>query len=92
LIDYAWHAIMQNNSCYITLEFGTLPVDDMFEVLMRDHRFRAKHGNQPSSHPDYPQLVAEMLAHFCPDENEWRMKVLWRARDVIDSALAGLLQ
>jgi hypothetical protein len=33
-----------------------------------------------------------MLAHFCPDENEWRLKVLWRARDVIDSALAGLLQ
>ncbi len=92
LIDYAWHAIMPSSSCFITLEFGTLPVDDMFEVLIRDHCFRAKHGNQPSSHPDYPQLVTDMLAHFCPDHNEWRMKVLQRARYVIDCALAGLLK
>ena len=92
LIDYAWHAIMQPGGCFITLEFGTRPTDNMFEVLLRDHRFRAHHGSEPLSHPDYPALVADMLAHFCPDDGDWRMQVLLRARDVIDAALTGLLQ
>lgn len=92
LIDYAWHVIMPPGSCFITLEFGTQPTQTLFEVLLRDHRFRAHHGIQPLSHPDYPALVAEMLAHFCPDDNDWRMQVLLRARDVIDAALMGLLQ
>lgn len=92
LIDYAWHATMQPGSCFVTLEFGTQPVESMFEVLLRDHRFRARHGIQPLSHPDYPALVADMLAHFCPDDSNWRMRILLRARDVIDAALAGLLQ
>jgi hypothetical protein len=92
LIDYAWHAIMQPGSCFITLEFGTQPTDNMFEVLLHDHRFRALHGVQPLTHPDYPALVADMLAHFCPVHSDWRMRVLQRARDVIDAALTGLLQ
>jgi len=92
LIDYAWHDIMQPGSCFITLEFGTQPTNSMFEVLLRDHRFRARHGIQPLSHPGYPALVADMLAHFCPDDDEWRLQVLLRARDVIDAAVAGLLQ
>lgn len=92
LIDYAWHAIMQPASCFITLEFGTLPVDNLFEVLLRDHRFRALHGDRPLSHPDYPALVADMLAHFCPSDRDWRLRVLQRARNVIDAALAGLMQ
>lgn len=92
LLDYAWHAIMQSRSCFITLEFGTLPTEHMFEVLLRDHRFRAQHGNQPAAHPDYPKLVAEMLAHFCPEDNTWRKGVLQRARYVIDCAVDGLLK
>ena len=92
LIDYAWHAIMQSGSCFITLEFGTRPTETMFDVLLHDHRFRAKHGNQPLAHPDYPQLVADLLAHFCPADVGWRLQVLQRARYVIDCALDGLLQ
>lgn len=92
LIDYAWHAIMQGSSCFVTLEFGTLPTANMFEVLLRDHSFRAQHGKQPISHPDYPAVVAGMLAHFCPDDPGWRTKVLLRARHVIDCAQDGLLK
>ncbi len=92
LIDYAWHAIMQQKSCFITLEFGTLSVDNLFDVLLRDHRFRAQHGSRPLSHPDYPALVADLLAHFCPNDRDWQLRVLQRARQVIDAALAGLMQ
>jgi len=91
LLDYAWHAIMSSGSCFITLEFGTLPIESIFNVLMWDHRFRASHGSQPLDHPEYPALVAAMRAHFCPDDTDWRKQVLARARQVIDRALAGLL-
>jgi predicted deacylase len=91
LIDYAWHAIMGENSCFITLEFGTLPVDSLFGILLEDHRFRARYGLRPLDHPDFPALVAALRAHFCPDEPHWRQAVVQRARQVIDRALEGLL-
>jgi hypothetical protein len=82
---------MDAGSCFITLEFGTLPTDNLFEILLRDHRFRARHGTQPLDHPDYPALVADLRAHFCPDDPQWRHQVLERSRDVIDRAIEGLL-
>lgn len=91
LLDYAWHAIMQAESCFITLEFGTLPTENLFDVLLRDHRFRARHGTQPVDHPDFPALVDALRAHFCPSDPDWRSQVLQRARTVTDRALEGLL-
>ena len=91
LQDYAWHAIMDDRSCFITLEFGTLPTENLFEVLLHDHRYRARHGTQPLDRPDYPRLVADMLAHFCPEHAAWRSRVLDRARTVTDRAVEGLL-
>jgi predicted deacylase len=91
LLDFAWHAIMGEDSCFITLEFGTLPTENLFGVLLRDHRFRARHGTQPADHPDYPALVDALRAHFCPDDPDWRSQVQLRACTVIDRALEGLL-
>jgi hypothetical protein len=91
LLDYAWHAIMHNDGCYITLEFGTLGTDSLFEVLLRDHHFRARHGIQPIDHPDFPALASNLDAHFCPADPAWRIQILQQARAVIDQAMEGLL-
>lgn len=90
LLDYAWHSIMGANSCFITLEYGTLATANLFDVLLQDHRFRARHGSEPIMHPAYLTLIATLRAHFCPDDPQWRRKVLLRARQVIDWALQGL--
>ena len=90
LLDYAWHAIMQPDACFITLEFGTQETGELFDVLLRDHRFRALHGSEPLMHPDYPALAAALMAHFCPHDPDWRRRVLVRARRVLDRALEGL--
>jgi hypothetical protein len=82
---------MQDDSCFITLEFGTLTTENLFDVLLRDHRFRARHGTQPVDHPDFPALIAALCSHFCPADPVWRSQVLQRARSVIDRALEGLL-
>ena len=91
LLDYAWHAIMPAGSCYITLEYGTYPTQDLFEVLLRDHRFWAEHGAAAACHPERAALAEEMRSHFCPNDPAWRGQVLRRARDVIRLAMNGLL-
>jgi hypothetical protein len=86
LLDYAWHAVMNERSCYITLEFGTFRTDQLFEILLRDHQFWAL--------PDNLQARSEhrkvMRHHFCPTDPSWKEMVLFRARQVISQALHGL--
>jgi hypothetical protein len=86
LLDYAWHAIMNERSCYITLEFGTYRTDQLFEVLLRDHQLWAQSDNNLARR-EHSQL---MLQHFCPNDKAWKEMVLFRARQVISQALRGL--
>ncbi|MGR8999637.1 MAG: DUF2817 domain-containing protein [Gammaproteobacteria bacterium] len=86
LLDYAWHAIMNERSCYITLEFGTFRTDQLFEVLLRDHQLWAQAGNDQAR----LQHSKLMRRHFCPDDQAWQEMVLFRARQVIAQALRGL--
>lgn len=86
LLDYLWHAAMNERSCFITLEFGTFSTDHLFEVLLRDHQLWAA--------PDFDSnRFAHSLAmrhHFCPNETAWQEMVLFRGRQVIAQALRGI--
>ena len=85
-MDYAWHAIMDEQSCFITLEFGTFSTDHLFEILLRDHQLWAQADN-------WPERLAHsqiMRQHFCPAETAWQELVLFRGRQVITQAWLGL--
>ena len=86
LLDYAWHAVMNDRSCYITLEFGTYRTDQLFEVLLRDHQLWAQAGNDPARR-EHSRLMRQ---HFCPNDQAWQELVLFRGRQVICQALRGL--
>jgi hypothetical protein len=86
LLDYAWHAIMNQRSCYVTLEFGTFSTDQLFEILLRDHQLWAQSGNQQ----DRLEHREIMRRHFCPSDKAWREMVLFRARQVIAQGLSGV--
>lgn len=86
LLDYAWHAIMNDRSCYITLEFGTFGTEPLFEVLLRDHQLWAE-PDQEHARSDHSLL---MRRHFCPDDPAWKEMVLFRARQVLAQAVSGL--
>ncbi|MCH8544515.1 MAG: M14 family metallopeptidase [Alcanivorax sp.] len=89
LLDYAWHAIMDARSCFVTLEFGSFATDTLFEVIIADHRLH-RHG-MPDWHDAATRQVKQaMRHHFCPDAQQWRELVLFRARQVIGLALTGL--
>ncbi len=86
LLDYLWHAVMDKDSCYITLEFGTYSTDRLFEVLLKDHQIWAQTGNEAAR----IEHSRAMRQHFCPDDQAWRELVLFRAGQVIDQALRGV--
>lgn len=89
LHDYAWHAVMDDHSCFVTLEFGTYDTDELFERIVADH---VLHASGPVNWRDKHVQVAKqrMLRHFYPDDDQWRELVLLRARQVIRLALRGL--
>ncbi len=88
LLDYAWHAIMNKNSCYVTLEFGTYPTENLFQVLIDDHLIWAQNKN-PEALRHQQQA---MLRHFYPQDTAWRQLLLFRSRQVILQAIEGLTQ
>lgn len=90
LMDYAWHAIMGPDSCFVTLEFGSYATVELFDVLLRDHQFWARYGAQAPGHPERAAMVDALLAHFCPADAAWRQRVLEQARATVDQALRGL--
>lgn len=83
LMDYAWHPLMNSRSCYVTLEFGTYPTLQLFDVVLTDHLLWAQTGNE-AARRGHRDLMRE---HFCPDDNAWREMVLFRSRQVILQAL-----
>ena len=86
LLDYLWHAVMDDHSCYVTLEFGSYGTEPLFDVLLDDHRFWAGQAG----HQELERQGRAMCRHFCPDDAVWRELVLFRSRQVIAQALAGV--
>ena len=86
LLDYLWHAVMDQRSCYVTLEFGTYSTDRLFDVLLRDHQLWAQ-DDFNDTRLAYSSLMRQ---HFCPNDTAWQEMVLLRARQVIAQAIKGV--
>lgn len=89
LMDYAWHAIMGDDSCFVTLEFGTGSLAQLFHVLLDDHAFHALSA-EAQTPEQARRLRHAMLAHFYPDNPHWQARILAVARSTITQALEGL--
>ncbi len=86
LLDYRWHQLMAQHGCYVTLEFGSYRTQDLFDVVLQDHR--AWKSGDPAA---ISSSAAAMKAHFCPDDAYWRELALVKARQVIQQAVDGLV-
>lgn len=85
LLDYRWHKLMRERGCFITLEFGTYPIQNLFDVVLNDH-LSWKSGDPES----IKQSAAAMREHFCPADGYWRELILLKSRQVIEQAMKGL--
>lgn len=90
LLDYAWHRAFEDKGCYVTLEFGTYPVADMFATLQEENYYWQQFQRGEISERQM-RLVGSRLQHFFyPGKRDWQEMVLFRSRQVIAQALAGL--
>lgn len=85
LMDYRWHQLMQQRGCFLTLEFGTLGTQNLFDVLIDDHRLHYQ-GSAASVEALQRQRHA-MLEHFCPADRLWQQSVLFRGWQVVSRVL-----
>ena len=50
------------------------------------------HGYGDPTGPDAPRIKAQIRKQFYPDTDDWREAIIWRSRQVVRQALAGLGQ
>lgn len=94
LVDFFWHRELEDRVCFVTLEFGTQPLPLMFPVLRDDHLLHNRSiasGNPLDWSAAETQRIKRALRdHFYPAAPEWQQLVLFRARQVLLQAIAGL--
>lgn len=73
----------------VTLEYGTLPLEDMLTAVRADNWVHV-HGDLAS--PKGREIKAQIRAAFYPDKDDWKKMVFDRAVDVAERALRGLTQ
>ncbi|MGH6961770.1 MAG: DUF2817 domain-containing protein, partial [Dongiaceae bacterium] len=80
-------ALPQAEIAGITLEYGTLPLDDVLNAVRADNWLHA-HGDLCTA--EGRAIKAEIRRAFYPDTDSWKGLVFERAQDVLDRALRGL--
>lgn len=85
LLDYAWHAIMAEDSCFVTLEFGTLGTASLFSVLLDEAACWARADENGKA-----RVATRMREHFYPRDEIWRESVVFRSRQVLWQAFSGV--
>lgn len=95
LIDFLWHHELGERVCFVTLEFGTYSIDEMFEVLRQDH-FLHRHSHDHSQNKidwesnETQQVKQAIRRIFYPATADWQEMVLMRGRQCVQQALQGL--
>ncbi len=91
LVDYAWQRAFGDQVCFVTLEFGTYPFQSMLDALRADHWWHA-YGTDRCATVSASEASASMRRHFDPDSQAWREAVVFRGRQVLRQAKAGLME
>jgi hypothetical protein len=89
LSQQGWEAAIGPTLTFAYLEFGTLPPEAMQRALARDHELHNR-GPVDWRDPQTQDVKREMLEAYAPSAADWRETVLFRCRQVVCHALAGL--
>jgi len=90
LLDYCWQGALGPMVTFVTLEFGTYPLEELFGYLRADHLLHR--AGPPDWHAPATQAAKTALKrHFFPDTPEWRSMIIARGREVLRQARDGLL-
>ena len=90
LTQYAWaREIGHERLTFVALEYGTYPAEIGHRALRNDHILHR--GGLPDwNDPDCVRIKGALRKFYDPGVNPWREMVIFRSRQVIGQALAGL--
>lgn len=92
LMDYFWHDLMGERGCFVTLEFGTFPIQRLLSSLIREQFYHNNCIEQKSARDLSNVDVQALKAFFYPGEPSWKQQVLFRGKQVLAMALRGITQ
>ncbi len=72
----------------ITLEFGTLPLEDVHEAIRADNWLYAKGGAVKSPH--FNSIKAQIRAAFYGEDSQWKKDVWARGQEIVEQALESI--
>jgi hypothetical protein len=84
-----WQPRLGARVVYAALEFGTFSPDQGRGPMREDHMLHAR-GPIDWNAPETQRIKRSLRRHFFPDTQPWRELVLFRSRQVLSQALAGL--
>lgn len=90
LLDYVWHAAFGENGCFVTLEFGTYSVDEMFAILREENYYWQRFNRNEIDTEQMGAVSLRLRDYFYPDKTDWKEMILFRSEQVLTQALTGL--
>lgn len=89
LAEYGWEAMLGERVTFVALEFGTFPPANGLRVLRADHWLHAAR-NVDWQDPRVQAIKRDIRLHFAPVTLDWQEMVLFRTRQVVRQAIAGV--
>jgi hypothetical protein len=86
-----WVRALGERVAFITLEFGTYSLDHGLNALRGDYWLHGR-GAVDWDAPETRRIKAGIRKHFFPDTEDWKEMVLFRSRQILRQAQAGLAQ
>ena len=91
LSQYGWLRALGDRAVFIALEFGTYAPDTTIQALRADHWLHTYSDAQWSA-PETQRIKEQLRRTYYPAKADWHELVIFRSRQVIRQALAGLVQ
>jgi hypothetical protein len=89
LNEQGWARLLGGRLTFVSLEYGTYSPERGRRALREDHWLHA-YTNVDWQAPETRRIKAQLRKQFFPDSDDWKEMVLFRSRQILRQALAGL--
>jgi len=90
LLDFFWHQLIGDRGCFVTLEFGTFPLDDLLLLTCREQRYHNSYGEDLRRRNIHHDSVVALQNFFYPRDEKWQSLILNRAHLILELARQGV--
>ncbi len=92
LSEFGWTALLGDRVSCAALEYGTFTQEEGRRALREDHWLHNSRNRVDWDDPEVRRIKAQIRRQYFPDTDDWKEMVLFRSRQVIAQALAGLTE